>query len=78
MRIDEEFRAAELATYGIPPRQPEGPKLVAAVMQDSRTVLPTSDRDWKSSGTAVTTCPLRIFGLPSSAIAPFLTVRWNF
>jgi hypothetical protein len=27
-RIDEEFRAAELATYGIPPKQLEGPKLV--------------------------------------------------
>jgi len=27
-RIDEEFRASELATDGIPPKQPEGPKLV--------------------------------------------------
>jgi hypothetical protein len=27
-RIDEEFPAAGLATYGIPPKQPEGPKLV--------------------------------------------------
>jgi hypothetical protein len=27
-RIDEEFPAAELATQGIPPKQPEGPKLV--------------------------------------------------
>ena len=27
-RIDEEFPAAELATDGIPPKQPEGPKLV--------------------------------------------------
>jgi hypothetical protein len=26
--IDEEFPAAGLATYGIPPKQPEGPKLV--------------------------------------------------
>ena len=27
-RIDDEFPAAELATDGIPPKQPEGPKLV--------------------------------------------------
>jgi hypothetical protein len=27
-RIDEEYPAAELATDGIPPKQPEGPKLV--------------------------------------------------
>ena len=27
-RTDEEFPAAELATDGIPPKQPEGPKLV--------------------------------------------------
>ena len=27
-RIDEEFPAAGLATYGIPSKQPEGPKLV--------------------------------------------------
>jgi hypothetical protein len=26
-RIDEEFPAAGLATYGIPPKEPEGPKL---------------------------------------------------
>jgi hypothetical protein len=28
MRIGEEFPAAALSTYGIPPKQPEGPKLV--------------------------------------------------
>lgn len=35
-RIDEEFPAAGLATYGIPPKEPEGPKLVKG--QEAETV----------------------------------------
>ena len=35
-RIDEEFPAAGLTTYGIPPKEPEGPKLVKG--QEAETV----------------------------------------
>jgi hypothetical protein len=123
-----ELTTAELATYGIPPEQTDGPqlvkgpqpetldraaavsepmplfsesemgdfrsqwghiqtgfvdeprrtvedadKLVAAVMQRLAEGF-ANERSWKSSGTAVTTCPLRTFGLPYSVIVPFLTL----
>ena len=50
-RIDEEYPAAELATDGIPPKQPEGPKLVKG--QEAETVdragrWETSDRSGAS------------------------------
>jgi len=127
-RKEDELTSAELASYGVAPKQPDGPKLVktdepetldravavsepmplfsesemgefrsqwskiqtgfvdeprrtvedadklvAAVMQRLGKVSPTSDRAWKSSGTAATTCPLRTCELPYSAIVPFST-----
>ena len=39
----------------------------------STAVSPTNGPAWKSSGTAVTTCPLRISGLPYCGIVPFST-----
>jgi hypothetical protein len=110
---ERELTPAELATYGIEPKQPDGPKLVkvqdqqtldravavsepmplfsgseigdfrsqwstvqtgfvdkprrtvedadklVAAVMDSQKVSPTSDRAWKNSGIAATTCPLK-------------------
>jgi hypothetical protein len=51
----------------------EADKLVAAVMQRLAEGFANERSGWKSSGTAVITCPLRICGLPYSATVPFLT-----
>jgi hypothetical protein len=52
MRIDEEFPAAALSTFGIPPKQPEGPKLVKG--QEAETL----DRE------AALSEPLALFSEP--------------